>query len=74
MTVEQVGAPRGGTGPGEPRRLLTMPEVAMILGVSAGRAYELGRRDVIPLVKLGRQVRVDRVALERFLLGEGLLR
>lgn len=51
-----------------------MPEVAMILGVSAGRAYELGRRNVIPLVKLGRQVRVDRVALERFLLGEGLLR
>ena len=47
-----------------------MPEVATILGVSVGRAYELARRGAIPSVRLGRQVRVDRIALEKWLAGE----
>lgn len=54
------------------RRLLTMVEVAPILGVSLGRAYELARRGEIPSLRLGRQVRVDRLTLERWLSGETL--
>lgn len=54
------------------RRLLTIVEVAPILGVSLGRAYELARKGDIPSVRLGRQVRVDRMALERWLSGESL--
>ena len=41
------------------RQLLTMDEVAVILGVSRGRAYELGRHGILPVVRLGRQVRVE---------------
>lgn len=52
------------------RRLLSMAEVATILGISLGRAYELARRGIIPSVRLGRQVRVDRIALEKWLSGE----
>ena len=39
-------------------RLLTMPEVADLLRVRRARAYELARRGVIPVVHVGRQVRV----------------
>ena len=54
-------------GPNELPRCLDIPQVATILGIRVGRAYELARRGLIPSVKLGRQVRVDRIALERFL-------
>jgi putative molybdopterin biosynthesis protein len=40
-------------------RLLTMADVAKALGVSRHRAYELGRKGMIPLVRLGRTLRVD---------------
>lgn len=41
------------------RKLLTVPEVAPILRVSEARAYELARDGLLPVVRLGRQVRVD---------------
>lgn len=44
-------------------RLLSMAEVATILNVRVGRAYELARAGVLPTVKLGRQVRVDETRL-----------
>lgn len=50
------------------RRLLDISEVSVMLGVSRTRAYELARRQVFPSLRLGRQVRVDRVALEQWLL------
>ena len=40
-------------------KLLDAPEVAEILNVSRARVYELVRQGVIPVVRLGRQVRVD---------------
>ena len=40
-------------------RLLTIDEVAEILSVSSARAYQLARSGTIPVVRLGRQVRVD---------------
>jgi excisionase family DNA binding protein len=45
--------------------LLTVLEVARILRVSRNRAYELVRLGVVPAIRLGRQVRVPRSALER---------
>lgn len=41
------------------KKLLRMEEVAEILDVSLGRAYELARLGLLPVVKLGRQLRVD---------------
>ena len=40
-------------------RLMTMKEVASRLGVSVQRAYELGRSGLLPVVRLGRQMRVE---------------
>ena len=47
-------------------RFLRVAEVADLLRVSQARAYELIRMGVIPSVRMGRQVRVDEVALSRW--------
>ena len=53
------------------RRLLRIEEVASILDVSRGRAYELARAGILPVVRLGRQLRVDPRSLDAFLQGGG---
>jgi putative molybdopterin biosynthesis protein len=53
------------------RQLLTMQEVADHLGVSVQRAYELGRIGLLPVVRLGRQMRVDRRRLEDWVASGG---
>ena len=53
------------------RKLLRIEEVAEILDVSLGRAYELARAGLFPVVRLGRQVRVDPRSLDEFLRGGG---
>ena len=45
--------------------LLTIPEVAHVLRVREARAYELARNNIIPVVHVGRQVRVDEAALQK---------
>ena len=40
-------------------RLLTMKDVAQRLGLSLQRAYEMGRLGLLPVVRLGRQIRVE---------------
>ena len=47
--------------------LLTVPEVAKLLNVSVPRCYELTRTGKIPVVKLGRQTRIDPERLKQFL-------
>jgi len=42
-----------------PQQLLTVPEAAELLRVKPARGYELARTGRIPIVRLGRQVRVD---------------
>jgi excisionase family DNA binding protein len=39
--------------------MLTMHEVADRLGVSLQRAYEMGRTGLLPIVRMGRQIRVE---------------
>jgi excisionase family DNA binding protein len=43
--------------------LLTVPEVAAWLGVSTWSAYDMARRGVLPVVRLGRHVRIQRAGL-----------
>jgi excisionase family DNA binding protein len=53
------------------REWLTVPELALLLGVPRTRAYELIQRGELPAVRLGeRTIRVNREELERFLLEE----
>ena len=40
-------------------RLLTMKDVAQRLGISLQRTYEMGRLGLLPVVRLGRQIRVE---------------
>ena len=40
-------------------RLLTMKEVAQRLGISLQRTYEMGRLGLLPVVRLGRQLRIE---------------
>ena len=56
-------------------RLLTIPEVSDLLRVPEARAYELARERTIPVVRIGRQVRVPEEALRRWISkgGRGLL-
>jgi len=53
------------------RRLLNISEVAKFLNVKKHRAYQLAREGVIPVVRLGRQVRVDPVILDEFVRNGG---
>ena len=51
--------------------LMTVPEVAQVLRVPTARAYQLARDGLIPSVRVGRQVRVDRDALKEWARGGG---
>ena len=44
-------------------RLLLAPEAAELLRVTPNRMYELARRNMIPAVRLGRQVRFPEAKL-----------
>lgn len=48
-------------------KLLRIPEVATILDVSEERAYELARSGALPIVRIGRQIRVDPDKLSEWL-------
>jgi len=48
-------------------RLLTASEVAEILGVRRTRVYALLASGTIPVVHVGRQVRVDRAVLDEWI-------
>ena len=48
-------------------QLLTVKQAAEILQVSYLRACQLSRENILPVVRLGRQLRVDRGQLEEFI-------
>ena len=52
-------------------RLLKAKTIAEVLDVSEARAYELMREELIPTVRLGRQVRVSADALKEFIANGG---
>lgn len=47
--------------------ILTVPEVATFLGIGRSRAYELVRSGQIEAVKIGRQFKIPRHALLKFI-------
>ena len=52
-------------------RTLLVRELAEELRIPLSRAYELLRKGVIPGIRLGRQIRVSREALDQFLAEGG---
>lgn len=47
--------------------LLTVPEAATLLRISKNKAYELVRQRLLPAVHLGKNIRIPRQALERWI-------
>jgi excisionase family DNA binding protein len=52
-------------------QLLTAEEAAKVLNVSLPRLYELARTGTIPVVRLGRQVRIPGGLLEAWIVDGG---
>ena len=52
---------------GDERLVLTVPEVAAMLGLSRNGAYEAVAAGQIPSIRIGRRVLVPRAALQRLL-------
>ena len=50
---------------------LTLSEVAALLRISRGSAYEAAKRKEIPTIRIGRRLLVPSDALERMLSGNG---
>jgi excisionase family DNA binding protein len=48
-------------------KLLSVEEVAPILGISVARAYELCRTNIVPHIRLGRQIRINPDQLNAFI-------
>jgi len=49
------------------QKLLRIAEVAARLDVRVERAYELAREGVLPVVRLGRQIRIEPERFEAFI-------
>ena len=78
--VRKVGEPPLGIAPGaededqmggasstNDRLVLTVDEVAYLLNISRGLAYELVARGELPAIRLGRRIVIPRVAMEELL-------
>jgi excisionase family DNA binding protein len=49
------------------RETLSIPEVAVRLGIDRNSAYEAAKRGEIPVIRMGRRLLVSRVWLDRLL-------
>lgn len=49
------------------KKLLRLPEVARILDLKEDRVYALAREGIIPVIRIGRQLRVDPDKLQEWL-------
>jgi excisionase family DNA binding protein len=60
---------QGSPAVGVPRQTLTIEETAQLLGINRSTAYDLAKRDAlpVPVIRLGRRMVVGRAALERLL-------
>ena len=53
------------------RRVWTVTEVAMLLGISRAHAYDLVAQGAIPHLRLGRRIVVPKIAVDELLRGAG---
>ena len=53
------------------KELLTLEQAARVLQVKYARAAELARDGIIPVVRLGRQIRIDPSRLGEFIANGG---
>ena len=60
--------------PSNNKLTMTIPEVASLLGISRGLAYDLAKREKLPgLIRLGeKRIVCSRLIIERLLTGQSL--
>jgi predicted DNA-binding transcriptional regulator AlpA len=60
--------------PDRERATVTIPELAREFGIARSSAYELAKRDAlpVPVIRLGRRLVVSRKLMERVLAGESV--
>lgn len=68
---QEVTYPGSAVKGNEPEPLMKIDEAAALLNITRARAYALARMRLLPVVSLGRQKRVSRAALERFIADGG---
>ena len=66
-TVKLIMGPSTTKGPYMEPKTVSVPEAGKWLGISRNAAYEAARRGEIPVIRIGRLLRVPVVALERML-------
>ncbi len=77
LAWQRVMEPHVGRGMRDDKRdsLLTIPQTASRLNIPESRAYELARRqDGLPVIRIGKYLRVDPVALEGWLVEQVKMR
>ena len=50
---------------------MSIPEVAEFCGLTRDQAYQLARNGILPVVRFGRQIRVDPEELEQWIKNGG---
>jgi len=53
------------------KKLITVEQAADILNVSVDRVYAIARENILPVVRIGRQIRVDPEQLDEFIASGG---
>jgi excisionase family DNA binding protein len=53
----------------ENKLCISIPEAALMLGISRNLAYELVKRHELPILKLGKRLVIPKVALQKMLEG-----
>jgi prophage regulatory protein len=66
VPVHQAGDDRRPAGPDHHSLLVDSREVARLLGIGRTKAFQMMARDELPVVRIGRCVRVSRAGLERW--------
>jgi len=51
----------------EKRLCITIPEAAMMLGISRNHAYEMVKQGKLPVIRLGKRILIPKVQLEKML-------
>lgn len=67
VTVRALAATVDRSAPDAPEILLTMKEVATRLAMNEAHVRELGRRKELPVIHVGRSVRISEKALKHWL-------
>ena len=49
------------------RKMMSVDEMSVMLGISRPRAYELTKSDGFPAMRVGRRILVDRAGLDQWL-------